>query len=277
MLGDWLESVFSKKLVLFAEEHDVYCDRKGLRPLVRGNKKKVTWLDNGGNEHDLDFVIEKNGSDSTKGEPAAFVELCWRRYTKHSRNKAGEIEGSLVHLGDTYNKTCTFLGAILVGEFTEGAIKQMRSRKIEVLHIPYESIVEAFRTKDIDLDYSEDAPDTQKLGLINAIKMLSDEEMGEVEQAFILSIEDDYQEFVQKLANAISRKVQFVRIFRLFGNQVTFPSVAIAIKSIEEFTTEPHLEDFQRFEIYIGFTNGDKVEASFKERRDAVAFLRQFE
>jgi len=80
-----------------------------------------------------------------------------------------------------------------------------------------------------------------------------------------------------KLEVAISRKVELIRVFRLFGDQVTFDSVASAIKSIEEFPTDPHMEKFQRFEIYVRFTNGDKVEASFKERKDAVTFLKQFE
>ena len=67
--------------------------------------------------------------------PVAFIELAWRRYTKHSRNKAGEIGAALVPLRGTHNETCNFLGAILGGEFTEGARKQLTSKNINVLYI----------------------------------------------------------------------------------------------------------------------------------------------
>lgn len=276
MIGDWLECIFEKRLVAFANEHrNLYCDKKGLRPLVRGKKKKLTWLDSKGNKHDLDYVFEKNGSESKKGEPVGFIELCWRRYTKHSRNKAGEIEGSLVHLGLTYN-TGTFLGAILVGEFTDGAINQMQSRNIVVLHIPYKVIVDTFLSKKINLDYPENAPDTLKYDLIEAINRLSQSQQEEIEITFLNKINADYQRFMQKLDVAISRKVEYVRVFPLFGNQLTFDTIASAIKEIEGFSTEPCIGGFQRFEVLVKFSNGDKVEATFKERQDAVSFLKQF-
>jgi hypothetical protein len=75
-------------------------DKKGPRPKVRGKKRKVAWTDSEGNVHDLDYVFEMNGTRDTMGEPVAFIELAWRRYTKHSRNKAGEIEAALVPLGE---------------------------------------------------------------------------------------------------------------------------------------------------------------------------------
>lgn len=45
MIGDFLESVFTPKILSFAKKHKVYCDKKGPRQ-VRGEKKKVTWIDN---------------------------------------------------------------------------------------------------------------------------------------------------------------------------------------------------------------------------------------
>jgi hypothetical protein len=58
------------------------------------------------------------------------------------------------------------LGAILGGEFTEGARKQLTSHNINILYIPYRKIVEAFLTKGINLDYPEDATNRQKLSFV---------------------------------------------------------------------------------------------------------------
>ena len=98
LIGNFFEELSAQKLIEFSEKHGLYCDRRGLRPNVRDRKRKVTWTDSSGNNHDLDYVIEKSGSADEKGSPLAFIELAWRRYTKHSRNKTGEIEGALLHL-----------------------------------------------------------------------------------------------------------------------------------------------------------------------------------
>ncbi|MFZ2071538.1 MAG: hypothetical protein WAV32_08105 [Halobacteriota archaeon] len=168
LIGNFFEEFFSNRLINLAEELGFYCDKKGLRPKVRGEKRKVTWTDGEGNVHELDYVFERNGTRDEKGEPAAFIELAWRQYTKHSRNKAGGIEAALVPLGNTYRNTCNFLGAILDGEFTEGARIPLTSHKINILYIPYREIVEAFLTKGINLDYPEDATNEQKYKLIAA-------------------------------------------------------------------------------------------------------------
>ena len=76
MVGNFFErcvdTVLAARLEKIALEHRLYLDRKGLRPAVRG--KKVSWLNNRGNKHDLDFVLEHSGSARTKGRPIAFIE-----------------------------------------------------------------------------------------------------------------------------------------------------------------------------------------------------------
>ena len=275
LIGNFFEDFFSNRLVNLAEELGFYCDEKGLRPKVRGGKRKVTWTDSEGNVHELDYVFEKNGTRDEKGEPAAFIELAWRRYTKHSRNKAGEIEAALVPLGNTYRNTCNFLGAILGGEFTEGARLQLTSHKINILYIPYRKIVEAFLTKGINLDYPEDATNEQKYKLIEAWGNLSGDDIKDIEKAFIKSIKPDYDKFVRSLKSALLRKIDKILILPLFGNEMVFTSVTDAIAAIEKRDIIPEKgAKFYKFEIYITFTNGDKIEGSFHEREEALKFLR---
>lgn len=43
----------------------LYLDKKGFRSARSG--KKVTWVDKFGNNHDLDYVLEKDGSETKIG------------------------------------------------------------------------------------------------------------------------------------------------------------------------------------------------------------------
>lgn len=114
IIGDALQSSVGPFLKAFARKNRLFLDVQGLRPARTGNK--VTWTDSNGNKHDLDFVMERGGSRSTMGNPVAFIECAWRRYTKHSRNKAQEIQGAIIPLFEKYKKDHPFIGVILAGE-----------------------------------------------------------------------------------------------------------------------------------------------------------------
>src|SRR6266496_2406164 len=125
IVGDVLEAAIRPLLKQFAKEHGLYLDMKGDRPCRRG--RKCSWLDLNGNVHDLDFVLERGGSAKKVGMPVAFIETAWRRYTKHSRNKAQEIQGAILPLAETHRSSAPSVGVILAGVFTEGALAQLQS------------------------------------------------------------------------------------------------------------------------------------------------------
>jgi len=104
IVGDVLEQALYPLLERFATTHGLYLDSKGVRPARPG--KNVVWTDSDGNAHALDYVLERGGSPEHVGTPVVFVETAWRRYTKHSRNKAQEIQGALVPLRQTYRDCC---------------------------------------------------------------------------------------------------------------------------------------------------------------------------
>ncbi len=93
-IGEFCESAIEPLLQAFAVQHGLFLDKKGIRPARPG--KKLNWMDSFGNSHDLDYVLERDGAPEKIGTPIAFFESAWRRYTKHSRNKAQEIQGPLV-------------------------------------------------------------------------------------------------------------------------------------------------------------------------------------
>ena len=278
LIGNFFEEFFSDRLVKLAEELGFYCDKRGPRPGVRHGRREVIWTDNESNKHKLDYVFERNGSESKQGKPVAFIKLAWRRYTKHSRNKAGEIEAALIPLRDTYRNTCSFVGTILGGEYTEGAIDQLQSKKIGVLYIPYKKIAAAFLTKGMALDYPEKASQKLKFSLIRAWADLKPVDIEDIKKAFEDLIGPDYSRFVQLVKEALLKKIERIRIIPLFGNEMIFASTSDAITAIEEFGMIcSGKEEFHKFEVSMRFTNGSKIECSFREREETLEFLRIYE
>ena len=94
IIGEVLEAAIHDPLEEVCRKHGLYLDSKHSR-LARNGLNKVVWKDSKGNTHDLDYVIERDGTEETIGAPKAFIEIAWRRYTKHSRNKAQEIQGAI--------------------------------------------------------------------------------------------------------------------------------------------------------------------------------------
>ncbi len=154
IIGDVFEMFVRNVLGEVAQRHGLYLDFKRPRK-ARGGQGKVTWLDGYGNKHDLDYVLERGGTEDAFGVPIAFIESAWRRYTKHSKNKAQEIEAAIMPIALTFSRHQPFCGAVLAGEFTGNALHQLESRGFGVLHISYDSILAAFRELGIDAS-SED-------------------------------------------------------------------------------------------------------------------------
>ena len=122
---DFLEVAMDSLLRDMARKHDLFLDRKGTRQARKG--KRISWEDLYGNAHDMDFVFERGGTLERIGVPVAFIETAWRRYTKHSRNKAQEIQGAVLPLVTTHQRHAPFIGVIVAGDWTGGALKQLQS------------------------------------------------------------------------------------------------------------------------------------------------------
>ena len=172
LVGDLLESILGPELQKFCDKHGLYLDKKGERGAARDGRK-VTWQDKYGNGHDLDFVVEQGGTNDNLGRPVAFIEAAWRRYTKHSRNKAQEIQGAILPIAEKYSWDKPFLGAVLAGVFTDGSLTQIRSSGFEVVLFPYKSIVDAFASVGINAAFDEGTPDADVEKTIKKIKNLN--------------------------------------------------------------------------------------------------------
>lgn len=273
IIGNLLEEIIQPILQEYCDEKGLYLDFGGRKREAR-KTKNIIWTDAYGNEHDLDFVIEKDGSDLKTGQPLAFIECAWRRYTKHSRNKAQEIQGAILPLAEKYEKMAPFLGIVLAGEFTEGSLRQLKSRGFKILHFPYSMIIDAFAKEGIDIKFDESTPDKEFSRCIDIINGASKKVVTNVKSQLIKKNRSEIDKFVKSLTIRIGRKIDKIIIVPLYGTKIEFLSVKEAENYIESHITGSDNLEFQRYEIIVKYSNSDRIEASFETKKRAQEFLR---
>jgi hypothetical protein len=274
IVGEVLETAVAPLLAAFAKRHGLYLDRHGKRSCRPGTR--CTWLDLNNNKHNLDFVLERAGSNDKQGIPAAFIETAWRSYTKHSRNKAQEIQGAIGPLAETYKNARPFIGVILAGMFTEGALTQLRSLGFSVLYFSHESVIAAFRDHGIDASFGENTPDAVFRKKVKAYEALTTKQRVALARGLLHKQKAQVEQFMDSLEKVVSRQIDRVTILPLHGNARELPNVAEAIKFIETYGEETGQRPIQRYEIRIRYNNGDSIEATFRDKDDAITFLRTY-
>lgn len=274
ILGNVLEAAIEPHLKEIARQTKTYLDRKGPRKARSG--VKVAWQDRNGNKHDLDFVFERGGTSDQRGLPVAFIEAAWRKYTKHSRNKVQEIQGALVPLAQTYYHLGPFTGAILAGDFTKGALDQLRSLGFHVLHVPTDQVRRAFAASGIDVEYDENTPDEEIELKIQRWSRLSGVKKQAIAARFFKGSGRELGEFLKQLKGSINRRVEHVRILSLHGVSHEVKSIGKAIEYLEAYDETGLDLEFIKYEIDIRFNNTDTIIATFENRLLAVAFLKGY-
>ncbi len=272
LIGNLLEELIKPFLTTFASHNGLYLDfPNNLRTARKG--KKVSWEDPYGNVHDLDYVLERGGTRDTLGTPVAFIEVAWRRYTKHSRNKAQEIQGAIMPLAEKYQWSNPFLGAVLSGVFTEGSLEQLRSLGFQVLYFPYDSVVAAFASRNIDIGFDESTPDTVFKNCVEQIEKAPSSTMQIVKEHLINANKTEIDKFMVSLKERLDRLVEKVVIIPLYGRSNEFATIDDALGFLDSHSVYEGCGDFRKYEVLISFTNGDRVEGSFKDKIKVREFL----
>jgi hypothetical protein len=275
IIGDVLEDAIRPLLADFANKHGLYLDQKGPRPCRAG--KKCSWVDWNENSHDLDFVLERGGTPEKQGIPAAFIETAWRRYTKHSRNKAQEIQGAVLPLAETYRNAGPFKGAILAGVFTNGALTQLTSLGFTVLYFPYETVVAAFATVGVDASSDEGTPDDEFARKVSAFEALSPAERERLAAELLRLNRADVQHFMNSLEEVVLRQIERIIIIPLHGSAHQVATVPEAISFIENYAdTAGAALPVVRYEIEVRYNNGNVIEGKFGDKESAVEFLQTY-
>ncbi|BEV17374.1 hypothetical protein HBDW_41620 [Herbaspirillum sp. DW155] len=266
-----LERILKPRLEAFANSKNYYLDWQKQRPARTG--KKVTWEDKYGNKHDLDFVIEVGGTETKRGTPVAFIEAAWRRYTKHSKNKAQEIQGAILPIIELHHLSAPFYGAVLAGEFTGNALTQLRNNKFAVLYIPYQSVVEAFRGIGFDIEFDEDTPDDVYADANRKLANLTDAQKEKLRLDLTNVSKDETDRFMTALKASLERLISAIWVIPLFGNKIAARSPADAINILKKIDMQNPSGNFSKVEIIVDYNNGDSIRAHFVDIAGAEGFL----
>jgi hypothetical protein len=275
LIGNILESIFVPLLQQVANKSGLYLDVVG-QPRKARKGKKITWEDAYGSTHDLDFVFEYGGDEHKLGRPVAFIESAWRRYTKHSKNKAQEIQGAVLPIVNKYNVECPFMGAILAGEFTAPSLKQLESSGFQVLYIPYENFVAAFLTAGIDMSFDEDTPDYVLSRKVESIEKLEQHQLELIKNSIYDYSKVAIKSFTLALELKVQKVLNYVVVSPLYGNDFKFSTLFDAEKFIKDYNFEavPDGLVFNTFLIHIKYMNGDSISAELSSPVSAINFLK---
>lgn len=219
-------------------------------------------------------MIERNGNDGEIGQPVAFIEVAWRRYTKHSRNKAQEIQGAILPLAEKYKWNNPFLGVVLAGIFTAGSLEQLQSLGFQILYFPYETLVAAFASEGIAIAFDEATDDEDFRQVIVQFENAGSDIVERIKQHLIVSNAPQIGAFFLALEARLGRFVRRIVVIPLYGRANEFASIEGAIDFLRVHLIYEGSGEFRKYEILVDFSNGDKVEASFTAKDKAREFLR---
>ncbi len=276
IIGDLLEETLYEYCKPIANNHSLYLDYKHSR-IARDGNKEVKWQDINGNIHKLDIVMEEDGCEEKFGRPKAFIEVAWRRYTKHAKAKAQEISAAIKPLVAKYYDSSPFLGAVLAGEFTETSLDQMRSEGFELLYFPTSMIEEVYKKQGINAHWDESTSEAELQARVDLMEAMSADDRSNLKKALMEANDTQWKVFTEKINLALERNIENIKVIALYGGLREFSSINEACEYISKNSDECTCEKIYKYEITVFFSNGDKIEMQFKEKNNAIVFLRQLD
>lgn len=274
LIGTCLEDMIVEYLRPIVKNKGFYLDYKHPRP-ARANAREVIGVDNRGNQHKLDIVIEKGGTESRFGIPKAYIEVAWRRYTKHSKNKVQEIEGAIIPLVRTHSADVVFHAAVLAGNFTQTAIQQLESHSFNVLYFDYASICKLYDSIGIQISWEENTDDKVFNRLARKIEKLPLKIKKQFRDNFYSRFAAELSAFSAKLDAALSRHVISVTITPLHGAPKHVHSIKEAVSFIQGYN-QSSAQPLIRYEVVIKYDVGDEVSMKSPDKAAAIRFLMHY-
>ena len=273
-IGDFFEFSIIEYLRPIIIKKGYYLDYRHPR-MARGNKKEVIGIDYNGNKHKLDIVIEEGGSEAAFGRYKAYIEMAWRRYVKHSKNKVQEIAGAILPLVETNAKENPFYAAVLAGEFTENALTQLRSQGFYVLYFNYDEICKIFDTIGLSIRWEEDTSEADIQKIATKFERLTSAQIKKLRANFFAMYKKQLDDLASALCNSLEATVSEVIVIPLHGTAKSLCDTDEAVKFILSYDQSTH-EPIYRYEIIVRYNNGDEYTMKCANKTKAIQFLNQY-
>lgn len=279
MYGEIIGDFFEESLILYlrptVEKLGYYLDYRHERE-ARNGQKEVRWADSGGNNHKLDIVVEENGSEKVLGTPRAFIEMAWRRYSKHSKNKVQEISGAILPLIEKFKKSAPFYSAVLSGEFTNNALEQLRSQGFTVCYIDLDKMEEVFSAFGFNVIWSENTPESFFKDMVVKYQKLSKEKRYKLYEKFVSVNKVELEQFKNALVWSLSRKLERVIIIPTHGLAFPFTTVEDACSFIKGYDENNTTVPVLYYEVKVVFNTQEEYSCKCKEKAKAIEFLNNY-
>lgn len=162
---------------------------------------------------------------------------------------------------------------MLAGFFTRGSIEQLRSVGFNVLYFPYDTLIEAFASEGICAQFDETTPDKEFEKCVRQISSAPKKKLQRVKDHLIESNRGELERFLASLKARLDRMVEKVVVLPLYGESYECASIGEALDFVKKHDTSLGARIFQRFEITVVFTNGDRVDGCFSEAGRVQEFL----
>lgn len=273
-IGDFFEFAIIQYLNPIVSRKGYYLDHRHPRP-ARDNKREVIGVDYNGNKHKLDIVVEKNGSETKLGTPKAFIEMAWRRYVKHSKNKVQEIAGAILPLIKTHEKNMPFYAAVLAGEFTDNALVQLRSQGFYVLHFNYAEICSLFETVGLSIHWEENTSDSALQNIVDSFLALDDTQKHRLLRTFFHTYKDRLKALADALCESLNTTISEVVVVPIHGIAQILDTISDAVRFIIDYD-ENKSAPILRYEIIVKYNNGEEYTMKCNNKSKAIQFLNQY-
>lgn len=275
LIGDFFELWIINYMRPFVTQKGYYLDYRHPRP-ARNLSREVIGIDQNGNKHKLDIVVERDGSETQKGTPKAFIEMAWRRYVKHSKNKVQEIAGAILPLISTYSREMPFYAAVLSGEFTDNALKQLESQGFYVLYFNYAEMAEVFDTIDVSIRWQEDTSEAQLQRIADRLANLSSRERNQLQNNFFSLQSVKLQSLVDELNRALDVVISEIIVTPVHGRSAVLRDIDSAVDYIQRYSEVAPRLPILRYEIIVRYTGGMEYTMKCDDKRQAIRFLQQY-
>ena len=273
-IGDNFELMMINYLRPYVEAKGLYLDYRHPRD-ARDGAKEVTGIDGNGNKHKLDIVIEENGSETVMGKPKAFIEMAWRRYKKHSKNKVQEISGAIIPLIDKYADEMPFYSAVLSGDFTPNSIVQLESQGFHVLYFTYEEMCALYESIGISIRTEEYTSERELTEIAGRVVSLTEREKHQLQQSFEEAFVDRLTSYRDALIRVLAQHITEIVIIPMHGASTLLSTVDEAVNFImkyDESTNEP----IMCYEIIVRYNTEVEYKMRCKDKRMAIQFLNRY-
>lgn len=268
LIGHMLEDIFEPLLREVALKTDTYLDKTNIERASRSGKT-LTHIDTHGNNHGLDFVFERFGSDDKEGLPIGFIECAWRRYTKHSKNKVQEIHSAIESLASKYKAHDPFKGAILSGHYSEASIQQLKSQGYTVIHIPYETVIEAYEDAGYDISYNSKTNLEDLLYKGISIDGLSYTDINKIRNFIFKECSQSISEFINTLTTNLTKKISSIKVTPVVEQKYSFKNTEDTLKWLACCNSINH-KLINLIDLEINYCNGGSIKYAHIKTSEAI-------